>query len=465
LVFASLVFIATFSEAQSSLNFESYLRQVQLKNRNLLSLQESLAAVEGRFAQSDLSLSPVLLANIKQSDDRATSFLSPTLTRTRVQQYDLGLAKSFSSGTSVQVMGIVQELKLDFSGATPAQQLGQSSMVVSLSQSLWKNFFGSATRLRWQRESELRKLENLSLRLKLEQALIEAEKLFWDVQSGEEELQIRKASLERARRIEKWVSKRVTNGIGDKADLYNAKALVAARELQLLKAQDESVAREKSLRLMLELEEAEKTPSLKQATQANTPFSKVSKKIRMDAYLNYLEAQAKALASKESMDGFRPDLTLEGQYKTNGYDSDLSGAAGEIQSTDKPTQNIALRLTWILDDGTKSKALASVKAEALSARLRSEKSLIESTDSYIELVRRNEELSKMIQVAEEYSRLQLARASAEREKLSKGRSVTSQAITAEQEADEAELQLTNLRAQQKKLESQFRLFIDRPEGV
>ncbi len=37
--------------------------------------------------------------------------------------------------------------------------------------------------------------------------------------------------------------------------------------------------------------------------------------------------------------------------------------------------------------------------------------------------------------------------------------------SAEQEADDAELQLTTLKAEQKKLESQFRLFIDRPEGV
>ncbi len=464
---AGLFLITTKSYAQnSSLTFQKYLEQVRAKNRNILALQASMEAVEGRFALADLSLSPVLIASAKQLDDKANSVSSATLTRTQVKEYSLGIAKAFSSGTSVQVAGVAQQHNLDFSAAPGSQQIGQSGLSVALSQSLWRNFFGHGTRLRWEREGELRGIENLTVRLKLEQALVEAEKLFWDILAGDEELRIRKDSLERARRIGSWVSKRVGNGIGDKADLFNAKALMAARELQLLQAQDESISREKELRLMLEIADGESTPKLAADFRSSNKIAAAwQRPVRMDAYLAYLEAQVKSLASEETIDGLRPDLILEGQYKTNGYDSDMNAAIKEISSTSKPTQVVALKLTWILDDGTKSKSVQTARADALTARIRSEKSIVESANSYVELARRNQELQKMVKVAEEYSKFQLARAGVEREKLSKGRSVTSQVITAEQEADEAELQLTKLRAEQKKLESQFRMFIERPEGL
>ena len=49
-------------------------------------------------------------------------------------------------------------------------------------------------------------------------------------------------------RIESWVRRRVSDGIGDRADLLNAQALVATRELQLMNTKDEWVANLKQIR-------------------------------------------------------------------------------------------------------------------------------------------------------------------------------------------------------------------------
>ena len=51
------------------------------------------------------------------------------------------------------------------------------------------------------------------------------------------------------------------------------------------------------------------------------------------------------------------------------------------------------------------------------------------------------------------------RALVEKDKLSKGRTITSEAITAEQDAAETALTLMKLRTEQRKLESQAKLFI------
>lgn len=462
---------------ERSLSLKDFLDLVMNKNKKYQSSVESQDSALEKYVQNDLELSPVLMLRASQFDDQSLQQTTPTYTvnRFKQKQYSLGLAKKFSTGTSVSVEGVVSDVNINAvnSGFPFSADQGFGSGSLSLSQSLWKNAFGSATRLRWKREEALAKLESESFNLQARQTLIEAESAFWELLYLQREVELRKNSLDRANRIQIWVRNRLSNGIGDKADLLNAQGLVVGRELQLLQSQDQLIAAEKKISEMLQLEKSEKIPSFRgDLNVERSLFANIkslngdavdqnsdNRIVRLDAYLKMQEAKARAAGAQEAEDATRPDLVLEGQYKTNAYGDSASAVSSQLGKSDRPTSAVALKLTWLLDGDVKEATRRSARKAALAAKLHSEQAILESETSWSEMQRRHGELSKMIEASDRISRLQTERAAVERDKLSKGRSVTSQVITAEQEAAEAELNLNKLRTEQRKIEAQSRLFL------
>lgn len=465
--------IFALSSTSRAMTLDEYLAHVQKQNKSFQAIEASKSAAADRFSQADLELSPVLTMKGSYLNDESLKTLSPgvQLTGTKVTEYSLGLAKKFSTGTQASVTANVQDIESKME--TPAlveSESGVGSVSLSLQQSLWKDFFGHGTRLRLERQAALSKLESRSVDIKAMQTLNEAEAAFWDLIYAQEDLQIRKDALERAKRIESWVARRRENGIADRADYLNAQGLTAARELQLLMAQNNLAAAEERVADVMELGSRSELPPLKgnlNQSRSIDSFFKGGKGrvIRIDSYLSVLEAEAKQAGALEAVDAIRPDLVLAGQYRTNGYDTNMSGAANKMTKSDYPTTAVSLTFTWLLDWETKGGVRNAAEQDALAARLTKERKLIESDTAWAEIRRIHAEMTKQIQAATKISEVQTAKAAAERDKLSRGRTLTSQVITAEQDAADAQLNLTKLKVEQRKLETQGRLFIDLEGGT
>jgi outer membrane protein TolC len=464
LILTSLVW----AQVSSAMTLDEYLSQVQKKNRNLQSLESSQEAASLRYDANNLELSPILSAGANYIDDKALNFSTGgNVTHSQVRQYSLGLAKKFSTGTSASIVGSLQAMNLE--GTTPttgplAAEFHTGTMAFSLTQSLWKDFYGRSTALRWEREASQRQSEKTGYNLQAKQTLISAESAFWDLLYMQNELEIRQASLERAQKIEGWVRRRASNGIGDRADVLNAQGLVAARQLQLISTQDELKAVQKNFALQLELAENEPLPKLDGNLEQVRPLNQFvtgeqGRIMRLDTYLAVLEAKVKKVSSAESAERVRPDVLLQGQYKTNGYDTTDPGAASRMTDKEHPTTSVGVTFSWALDWESKDALRNSARADAVAAELKRDRGLLESQTSWSEINRRHSELSAKITAASKLSEIQTSKAAAERDKLSKGRSITSNVITAEQDAAEAQLTLTKLKAEQRKLESQGRLFV------
>jgi hypothetical protein len=100
-----------------------------------------------------------------------------------------------------------------------------------------------------------------------------------------------------------------------------------------------------------------------------------------------------------------------------------------------------------------------------SSKLKAERKLLEGKTAWAELVRRHEEMSRKVKLAVKLSQIQTEKVKTESDKLSKGRTITSQVITAEQDASEAELNAIKLKVEQRKMESQARLFVQSEEAL
>jgi outer membrane protein TolC len=466
--------ILAITQAGSAMTLDEYLRAVQKKNHTFQSLEASTEAATSRSQQGDLELSPILSASGSYLDDKSlTSLGTAVLTHNQVRQYNLGLAKKFSTGTQASITGTVQGINTD--GTAGATNLSMENHVgtlgVSVSQSLWKDFFGTSTTLRHEREKSQAQLERTGYNLQAKQVLVEAESAFWDLMYLQQELQLRKASLERARKIEGWVKNRANNGIGDRADILNAQGLVASRELQLVMTRDDLKAAEEKFADQIEWDRSQPIPELQGNLEQVRPLKnfvdgeQAGRVVRLDTYISVLDAEVKKVGAREAEEKVTPDLVLAGQYKTNGYDTTDSKALAKMTDKDYPVSFVGLTFSWALDWDSKGAVKNSAQKDALAAQLKKEKSLLDSETAWREINRRHAEMSARIQAAMNLSHIQTAKAAAERDKLSKGRSITSNVITAEQDAADAELTLTKLKAEQRKLESQSRLFVKIQEGT
>ena len=459
------------SPACWALDLSGFLSQVKNRHQGLKSFDISKEAAEARIEAGDISLVPVLsLKGTWLEDKKQPNFLGAEAMNST--QYTLGLSKKFVTGTQISLSA--QALGSENKGlSNPAlgayAKYAQGSLGVAVTQSLWKDFFGAATRLRRERDALLGQTEKSNYDLQQRQLLIEAEATYWDFIYLREEFNQRKSSLERAQKIESWVRRRASDGIADKADSLNAQALVATRQFQLLNTQDEVTANEKKMRSVLELGENEKLPDLTGdidfKRDLKSKLTQSGRIVRLDVYLSRLEAKNQELISSQVEDSFKSDLSLAGTYNTNSFEAGgtTADAPRNWDKKDFPTSTVSLTWTYMFDTAVKSAAQSSARKDAMAAHLRSERKLLESDLAWQELQRRNQELDKKINSLRNLSSLQKERAKAEQSKFSRGRSITSNVINSEQDAAEAELNLTKLMAEQRKLESQSQLFVSLEE--
>lgn len=459
--------LKSLSIAQSKLELKEFLNSVKNKNSNIESLKYSIEAAEYKKESGDLGLAPVLfLSGGYLSDKKQPNQLYAN--ETEAKKYTLGLSKKFSSGTLVKITSDLSEIKnkgLQNPLFAPFAEYSSGSLGISLTQSLLKDSFGFGTELRHQRENQQLALELSALTLQERQTLLDAEALFWDNLYLDQEVKQRESSLARATKIENWIQKRFQDGIADRADMMNAKALKALREMQLISSVDELRSAQKKLRDVLELKKDEQSPILQGDLSLNRGIavyvSKDRPVKRIDVKVAELESDLKMTLSKEIEDSQKSDLVLTAGYNTNAYANPGSGAfalTSELSKTDTPTAQVGLVWTYMLDTDSKKSLSLQAEKEALAAKLKAQKKRIDGLSSWEELSRRHLELTKKIEAMNKVAEFQKERARAEQDKLSKGRSITSQVISSEQDASDSELTLVKLKAEQRKLESQSLLF-------
>lgn len=463
--YALLMSLAFAHVSASAMTLEQYLTEVQKRNKDFQAYTTSEEAAEDRREAGDLGLSPVLtMAGGYLSDEAQPQTIGSKIVS---RQYSLGVAKEFSSGTKASLTGNVQQTQIRDvpQGYEKFANYSASSLGLSLSQSLWKNFFGNGTRLRQERQAAAANYEKQGYSLQQRQILIDAEIAYWDYLYQQEELKSRMESLDRAKKIETWLKRRFADGINDKADFLNGQALTASRQLLLDSTRDQAISAEKNLRLYLEMDDKEKTPSLESDFKKPRDIralvgGNAGRVVRLDAYLAALEAKTKELGAKEAKDQLRPDLVLSGSYNTNSNIQDSPASAlNKISNLDIPTAKVGLNFTYIFDTDAKVSQESLYRKEALAAQLKSERKMLESDVSWGELLRRYGEMLKQIETADRISQLQTSKAKEQSLKLSRGRAVTSDVVNSEEDAANSILTLNRLRSEARKMEAQSRLFI------
>jgi outer membrane protein TolC len=462
-----------------AMDLQEYLTLVQSKNKMVQAFERQKEAADLRNVSGDIGLVPVLTAGAFYVHDKNPlgQFAMMQATESKVMDFNLGFSKKFSTGTTLGLSADAAEYENPGAGSTANlnfRKFGTGSLGASISQSLWRDLFGAGIQLRRDQQSFSSSAEKIRYDLQSKLILINAEQAYWNYLLTIESIKISRDSLERAKRIEAWTRRRVSDGISEKADLLQTQALVAARQLLLISSEDELAAAKQVLRDFLELEKGASLPemsgnvsnsrTLKSMIQSLRPDKGLpqiegSKVMLLEAYVSKIDVQTRKLAADQVEDAYKPDLVLSGAFQTHALDQSMPAAFGNSTSVDRPTAKIALNLTYMFDDEVKLAARSSVKKDAMAATLISERKMLESESSWTELNRRNTELSQQIAMADQIMKIQEERAKAETDLFNKGRTVTNSVVNAEEDAGTAKLNLVRLKTLQRKMEAQGRLFV------
>ncbi|HRO67841.1 MAG TPA: TolC family protein, partial [Pseudobdellovibrionaceae bacterium] len=307
--FAALVLLAAVTPISvQAMSLEEYLGQVVQKHQGLEGLRASEEAARKTREAGDLELTPRFnIQGSYLSDKKRPGMLGAD--ENRSEAYSATLSKLFSTGTHVGVTA--KTVGVETLGLNPAivplvgaSSYAQGGLGLSLSQSLWKNAFGRSTNLRREREMTVAEAEAGSYDLQSRQILASAETAFWDLLYLQEEVSIRQASLERGKKLEAWFRRRAEDGISDRADTLNARALVASRELQLAASKDNLIAAEKKVRDYLEIDEAQVVPVLTgrigSSREPERMLGREGRIVSLQVYLADLQAKAQTVGARDA---------------------------------------------------------------------------------------------------------------------------------------------------------------------
>ncbi len=310
----------------------------------------------------------------------------------KTTNHTLGLTKAFDWGGSFNFSNTMTSLEgSNFFGTLNGKTYG-FSQTVSYTQDIGQNFFGANDR-REIKEAELGvELQNTLLTTEKEKGLLRLTSAWVDAKLALALLNLQNEALDRARRRENLVSKRVRDGLKERVDLYQAQG---SRELQIEELRNAEIALKRSLETLGQ--ELHRTVTKKEVAafdfnpviKSLMPEGQIETNNEIKALQTRLEILNSTLERKNN--DLLPDISLTGSYTSNDYDPTNSEALskGKIGSGTRET-SIGINVTWPL--GSRPAELEKSKAN------------IEKT--YTE--KRKQKLSRNVEITEDFLQNQIS---------------------------------------------------------
>lgn len=459
------LFSASFTYAKP-LTLDSYLELVLKNNSKVQAGELQKKAAKLKSHQVDyLELSPMLIAGAAYSKDtQETNMPAQQGTSTLAKLYTLGLSKNFSTGTNITAKWGQTFTDIDGTLGFTIEPRWESAYKLEVSQSLWKNSFGHATRLRHQRESSQTKLALLKAESEIRGALIEAENAYWDFVMQTLDVSEKAETLKRVQKTRDWTAKRLQNGIADRADLLQVDSLLTKTKLAQLDSKNKlEVAKKSFLDALGVAKDHTIQPATDTLGKSKSLFNRTDNPKHVEVWAKDLIAKTGSIGSQEAIDMTKPDLSLTGAFGANDRDASLGSSASNAIATDNTVYLVGLKFGMSLDFGLKSDLNAAARAEALAAKILAEKAALDESNSWNELSRKHAELSATIELMEDLVKTLSAKLKREQERLEIGRTITANVVNFEQELADASLLLLQTKVAQRRIESLARLYLSQNE--
>lgn len=427
-----------------TLSMKEYFTQVGGNNPAYRAAKEAYEGAKKRVNESKLLYVPELNAfyedgmteKVQTQPNFAGRRTDTTIYNISIMQNTpIGLKGTLSYGNRfVDTQGTL-------SSVVPVPRYYEVTPSIELSQSLWRNGFGSETR---SQEALYKAQSNLALygeRLKLEGVRIEAEKTYNRLFFAREALVARKDSYDVANKIYSWAKGRAANELGDDSDAIQARAAQELRQLEVLKAEDEVREANRAFNSLRGINSDEVTDDLEDPQPVLPTKFDYNAAVRSDelrlAEANLKLAEAQGKLQRESL---TPTLDVYGKYSLNGLDPQTAGASGTSREAendawngDHPAYSIGIRfrapLFWWLPVEVKRGYNQQIEAAGLRLKRESQ----EAERDQINLLARLQNTQKRYELARKLQLTQKDQLERERLRHRRGRTTLFQVLQFEEQ--------------------------------
>jgi outer membrane protein TolC len=439
-----------FAQTGPVLTLEDYLNQVKSQNPQARSLMQTIESTKLRHDEPEQDLLTEFYANYRLLDNKQQQ-LEPVFmgSETKGDQYRLGLRKTTDFGLHgdlyfntqhTQILGISNIAGIP-AGFTPPTDYNQSAAVLEVTQSLWRNSFGEATRAEIEAKQAGLRGEEMQARYGLKIVLLNAQNAYWTLVSMQEIVKLQQENVERARKTRDRMSRGAKLRLFDDTDAMQAEAAFESRELELQTSLDQLASAARSFNT-LRGEDSDEVPALSDLPTKEFALTGLEKgrMSREDYDLLRAQAEVEAATAKGAVAQIHPKLDLVGMISTTGLAS-TAGRAEDLLTTDKyPSWYVGAEFSIPIDIRMIFDVKHGYQAKERAARLAKSDADFNEQRAWKDIVKQHHEALGRYQRAVSLEKIQNELVKRERRRLANGRATTFEALNMEQNLALAQIQ-------------------------
>jgi outer membrane protein TolC len=444
--------------AEETLPLDDYLQQVESANQEIKALNLSMEALGEKVLELDMVYSPYLTGNYAFIDDRSGAGFGSTLPvdRTRANSLSIGASKKFLTGTNVSVGYSYSDASISL--LSPTTIVGNTALssftgyelrpTLQLSQSLLRDFNSGLTQSGIEKTKASARAAQYQQLFRKQQILMLARTAYWNLSLARDIVGFRQTSLDRTAKLLAWNEKRVKLDLADQGDLLEAKAGYQLRQLNLQLAREDEIKAGRDFNFYLGISSDAVDAAVEKLADKVSFYANVPELQRTGERADVLAAreqyESSKYADKETHYRSLPELTGTFQYALHGLDLGYWNAWHQVTGFNKPAYTLGLALIVPLDYKTLRTVQKGYKNDFYAAKEALDKTLLSSANDWDQLTVNWRNVKSRLSLAREIQTVQEQRVLNEQKKLARGRSTTFLVLTAENDLDDATLNVYRL---------------------
>lgn len=443
-----ILFSATTVHAQgkTGLTLNRFLEDVKAHNPDARAAVENITSFQLREREADIPLVPEFYAQYGQMDDKKPTAQPMFMgTETQGNRWRAGFRKLSDFGLGADLYFNAQRTIIEnvSPGIMPVNNFMESSAVLQLTQSLWRNGFGEGTRAQIEANRAVTEIALLQNRFRLKTMLLDAQNAYWSVVSYNQVVKLQQENVERAKKLRDYMNNRTRLRLFDDTDAMQAQASFEARDLELQNSLDEraKVVRQFNTFRGLNSDEIEPLEGLASEAMIVEAFKNPSGRMsREDFDLLRAEAKAEAAKTKFARSQIQPQLDLQASVATNGRDGVTTQSYSQAETSRYPTWSIGINFSVPLDFGLVRDLRHGFRNSTVAAENMREAAEFNETRAWNDLNKQKKEAQGRYERSLSIEKLQTNLVKRERQRLLSGRATTFEAINFEQNLALAQIQ-------------------------
>lgn len=447
-------------------SLDQYLEEVRRFSPDVQAGGLNRRGAELRENEGSLLYAPTLgLTAAYVDDQRYTTAPVFMGTRSVAQTAGLTLSQLTSWGMAAKFSYNLTATNVSGATALPVPIYTILEPRLEITQSLWSNGFGAGTRAQKAVTDASNRMTAFTETFKLKQLVLRAELAYWRLAFSRRTVEIQREVLNRSKTLLEWVSGRTRLNLSDRSDLLQVQAAYQLRKMELASAEDEERVAALEFNKVRGKEGREVVEKLVLASASSLRGLNVPGETadhpphpREDVLAARAGEEAGVANNVLAQERNRPTLDVSLSYGGNGLDPTFGSAFSQSWNFSHPYAALQLKFSMPLAFGRQSDIREGYELGKRASGFLAAKADLDAAQEWRDLTRGLSDVRKRLALAEELAQLQRTKLEYERDRLRRGRSVTSQIIQFEQDYLQSELNLVRVSSEMLRVFAQLKLF-------